>query len=102
MLTPEGGIKAGSFDTEVSQITCQFIGANVALGKPVYSYYKPTTFGANRGLVTDGDWNEGNDPAKVFKGNDATVDKHTWVAIDLGTQHVITHVMLKSDTSVTY
>lgn len=93
----DGVIKAGSFAGPVSQITCMFVGPNVALGKKVKAYYNNNNFGA-KSLLTDGDWNVANKLSLNFQGSDNNQVNDVWAAVDLETPHLVNSIMFKSDT----
>ncbi len=96
-----GKIKPGSFASPATQITCQFIGPNAAMGKRVHTYYDTDDYGA-QSLLTDGDWNKDNADEANFRGvaDPSTSSGDTWVAVDLGEPHVINTVMFKADITV--
>ncbi len=96
----DGKIKPGSFNGPVNQITCQFMGPNVAQGRPVKAYYNNDNYGT-RSLMTDGDWNEVNEQPKVFHGITRTQnsDKFTWVAVDLGEKHLVNAILFKTNAT---
>ncbi len=88
-------IKPGSFLGPVTQVTCQFMGPNVALGKKVTAYYINDNY-SERSLLTDGDWNEENIKELNFYAH-TEVLTGIWAAVDLGSQHLVNAILYKAD-----